>query len=100
MPPSHDIRFAAEHPTAAGHFPGNPIIPGALLLDEVMRLLAAGGRRPAKIRSTKFFRPVRPGEVVRLTWASLPGAVTFECRMAADDAIAASGTVEVGPAAA
>jgi hypothetical protein len=52
------------------------------------------------IRSTKFFRPVRPGEVVRLTWASLPGAVTFECRMAADDAIAASGTVEVGPAAA
>ena len=26
------LQIAADHPTGAGHFPGNPIIPGALLL--------------------------------------------------------------------
>ena len=31
-------------PTAAGHFPSNPIIPGALLLDEVVAAIAGAAR--------------------------------------------------------
>ncbi len=35
------LQFAASHPCGAGHFPGNPVIPGALLLDEVLNRIAA-----------------------------------------------------------
>jgi 3-hydroxymyristoyl/3-hydroxydecanoyl-(acyl carrier protein) dehydratase len=41
------LSFAPDHPTAAGHFPGNPILPGALLLDEVVLAIAAGESRKA-----------------------------------------------------
>jgi len=87
-----EIHFAENHPTAAGHFPGNPIIPGALLLDEVIRTLpnAATG-----IRAAKFFHPVRPGDSVTVQWSlSPPGAAKFECRLA--ETLVASGTVETG----
>jgi 3-hydroxymyristoyl/3-hydroxydecanoyl-(acyl carrier protein) dehydratase len=94
---SSDIQFAPNHPVGAGHFPGNPIIPGALMLDAVMQVLegeAGGGA--VLIRSAKFFRPVRPGESLRVNWESVAGGVKFECRVAGDDALAASGVVELG----
>jgi 3-hydroxymyristoyl/3-hydroxydecanoyl-(acyl carrier protein) dehydratase len=34
------LQFAINHPGGAGHFPGNPIIPGALLLDEILSCIA------------------------------------------------------------
>jgi len=85
-----EIHFAENHPTAAGHFPGNPIIPGALLLDEVIRTLPGG---VTGIRSAKFFQPVRPGDSVSVGWRfSPPGAAKFECRLA--ETLVASGVVE------
>ncbi|MDO8414485.1 MAG: hypothetical protein Q7S51_11935, partial [Gallionellaceae bacterium] len=56
--------FAVDHPTAAGHFPGNPIIPGALLLSEVLHAIATGltlDLSVCHIKSAKFFHPVSPG---------------------------------------
>jgi 3-hydroxymyristoyl/3-hydroxydecanoyl-(acyl carrier protein) dehydratase len=86
-----EIDFAAEHPAVAGHFPGNPIMPGALLLDQVVQLL---GDSATVIRSAKFFRPVRPGERVRVTWeAEAGGEVKFECRLADDGVLVAAGTL-------
>lgn len=83
-----------DHPTAAGHFPGNPIIPGALLLDEVARVI--GG--VTAIRAAKFFRPVRPGESLRVDWEEVAGGVKFACHLAGDDGMVASGTMETAPA--
>jgi 3-hydroxymyristoyl/3-hydroxydecanoyl-(acyl carrier protein) dehydratase len=48
-----------DHPALAGHFPGNPIVPGVVLLDEVLR---AAGLRCARLSSVKFHTPLRPGE--------------------------------------
>jgi len=31
------VTIGAEHPALAGHFPGAPILPGVLLLDEMLR---------------------------------------------------------------
>ena len=64
--------FAADDPVAAGHFPGDPIIPGALVLEAVVRVLGAAGAR-LEIRYAKFLGPVRPGDRLRIRWESVPG---------------------------
>jgi acyl-CoA synthetase (AMP-forming)/AMP-acid ligase II len=96
---SAELYFAHDHPTAAGHFPGNPIIPGALLLDAVVDAITAqaGSADGIHIRSAKFHRPVRPGESIRLQWRpQANGAITFECRVVDEDGLAATGTIEIG----
>lgn len=96
---SSEVRFAPDHPTAAGHFPANPIIPGALLLDEVVRAVAGPAPDDGEvvIRAAKFFRPVRPGETVVVRWQSeTDGGIRFECRLVADDGLAAAGTIVLG----
>ena len=81
MPRQTDLRFPADHPTAAGHFPGNPVIPGAVLLDTALTAIAAAeGRRPGpcRLRSAKFLHPVRPGDRMLVEWQAAPaGAIAF-----------------------
>ena len=64
--------FPPDHAAAQGHFPGNPVIPGALLLSEVLRAIETSlGKNlcPYQIRSAKFIRPVRPGERVSIDFS-------------------------------
>ena len=67
--------FAADHPTAAGHFPSNPIIPGALLIDAVLEALGEYARVDGEVTvlAAKFFRPVRAGR-------EAPHPVAIPCR--------------------
>jgi 3-hydroxyacyl-[acyl-carrier-protein] dehydratase len=92
------LHFAADHPTAAGHFPSSPIIPGALLLDEVIAAIAAAaGRDVLMIRAAKFLRPVHPGDSLTLCWHFPSSAmVRFECERTGGG-IAMSGVLEIGP---
>src|SRR5512135_1023119 len=77
------LQIAADHPTGAGHFPGNPIIPGALLLAEVLRCIeAAEGARYAScnVKAAKFLHPARPGDTVEIGYAhSAQGTLEFQC---------------------
>lgn len=75
--------FPADHPAAPGHFPGNPIIPGAVLLDETLRAIESGlgvSLSSCRIQSAKFLAPVRPGDRVVIEF-SRPGAgaIRFTC---------------------
>jgi len=92
-----EIAFAEDHPTRAGHFPGNPIIPGALLLDTVLLAVTGEVGSPScVIRSVKFLRPVRPGDRIRIEWDRAGAEIHFECALVATSEIAVSGTIRLG----
>jgi 3-hydroxymyristoyl/3-hydroxydecanoyl-(acyl carrier protein) dehydratase len=96
-----EIRFAVDDPTAAGHFPGHPVIPGALLLEEIVRAIAGDDVAVSEIviPAVKFLAPVRPGEVVRLRWRSRDdGQISFEGRLAEGERLAVVGTLRLGSA--
>ena len=63
------LNLAADHPAYAGHFPGQPILPGVVILAEVLDAVAgetgvAGARWT--IASAKFRHPVVPGTTLTL----------------------------------
>jgi 3-hydroxyacyl-[acyl-carrier-protein] dehydratase len=79
------LDFSPDHPTATGHFPGNPIVPGALLLAEAVHLIgaAAGLQLPCCIKSAKFFHPVRPGNTVQIEFSVVSQQeIRFQCAVA------------------
>ena len=87
------------HPSLPGHFPGDPVVPGAVLLDEVIHALAE--QRPDTLRvtgivSAKFTVPLRPGEECLIQFTPGAGVVKFACfalgRLVASGSIAYSTT--------
>jgi 3-hydroxyacyl-[acyl-carrier-protein] dehydratase len=76
-----DITIAVDHPAYAGHFPNFPVLPGAVLLDEVLRAIAGerGGHLNVwQIASAKFLGAVRPGDALRVEFdAQTAGAISF-----------------------
>src|SRR5262249_43396814 len=62
------LTIAAEHPALAGHFPGAPILPAVVLLDEIVCALQSDGSMARaggwQISTAKFVQPVRPGETL------------------------------------
>ena len=75
--------FPDDHPALPGHFPGNPIIPGAVLLSETARAIAqdlAASPELIQVRSAKFLRPVRPGDRVLIRFdRDAGGGIRFTC---------------------
>jgi 3-hydroxymyristoyl/3-hydroxydecanoyl-(acyl carrier protein) dehydratase len=89
---SAEHRFAPDHATAEGHFPGNPLIPGALLLHHA--LSAIGAPPPISVRVVKFLRPVRPGDMMTIRWqVQANGETVFEGRLADSGGPALVGTL-------
>lgn len=59
-----------DHPALAGHFPGNPILPGVVLLDYLQQWLTVCQPHAIdqfQLNSVKFLRPVAPGEQLTLS---------------------------------
>ncbi|MCW7536449.1 hypothetical protein OOT46_01085 [Aquabacterium sp. A7-Y] len=102
--PGAMLQIPADHASFAGHFPGHPILPGVVLLAEVLEILLAdaGAARllgPApRLGAAKFLAPVGPGARLRVEWQEAAGRLRFEVLRLDETAAtpAASGHFEAG----
>lgn len=90
-----NVTVAVDHPAFAGHFPGQPLLPGVSLLAEVLEAVLGEpelarqlGAAP-RISAVKFLAPVRPGAQLILMLESGPSGLRFEVREG--ERLAASG---------
>lgn len=90
--------IAADHPSLAGHFPGNPIVPGVVLLQEVVGLFESWrpDARLTGLSVVKFLAPLRPGQRFTIRFSESTAAqVRFEC-VRDDDQLLARGDLLLG----
>lgn len=87
-------RIPADHPALAGHFPGHPVVPGVVILDEVLAALRQCEAQPIAMPAVKFLAPLLPEQVftIRLNSAGAD-KVKFECLR--DETVLAAGSVDI-----
>ena len=77
-------RASAGQDQFAGHFPGQPVVPGAYLLDAAVACIeAALGARVEAIRDCKFLATVAPDELLSLRVSATPrhvGIALLRCK--------------------
>ena len=97
--------FEANDPMFAGHFPGNPLVPGVILTEALAQTagIAAASGYPetaqpmfllSAIRTMKFFQAVRPEEAIDLRAEKLGevgGMVQFKVAASVKGALVAEG---------
>ena len=103
---------SAEEPHFAGHFPGNPVMPGVLIIEAmaqaggVLSHISNGDMDPrplyflARVEDARFRRPVVPGEKLRIQVnvdKVKRGMWWYRCEAAVDEQIAASATIICAP---
>ena len=88
----------ANHPTLPGHFPGAPLVPGVVILDEVLAALIEWRQdsQLTGIRMVKFLAPLQPEQAFTISLSlryEHAAEVNFCCR--AGDRVIVEGQLEV-----
>ncbi|MBY8974887.1 hypothetical protein KHP62_03640 [Rhodobacteraceae bacterium NNCM2] len=82
---------SADAPCLDGHFPGNPIVPGAMLLGHAAAGLRARGWEVASVVRMKFLRPLPPASPFGISVDI--GETASTIRWQADDEVIAQARV-------
>jgi len=93
--------FESSHPAFTGHFPGAPVVPGVMLLDEsIYRICASLDSAPlqCELISAKFLSPLAPGEFVHLRHR-LAGNGMVDFELHASDRMVARGRLRLASGA-
>jgi 3-hydroxymyristoyl/3-hydroxydecanoyl-(acyl carrier protein) dehydratase len=88
----------ATHPCLPGHFPGEPVVPGVVLLEQVLHALGLPGGQPRELAWVKFQRPLLPGQEAVVLARASGSQWRFEVRHG--EALLASGVVAASTAGA
>ena len=88
----------ADHPSLPGHFPDAPLVPGVLILDEVLAALRdwQNNYELSAIRAVKFLHPLKPEQQFAICLSANngdPSEVNFCCRI--EEHVIAEGQLEV-----
>lgn len=62
--PALQFSVAADHPVFTGHFPGDPVVPGAMILQQMLLPLAP--QFPLRLKKVRFEKVLRPEQSVQL----------------------------------
>lgn len=88
-----EICVPADHPSLPGHFPGAPLVPGVMLLEQVaLALREWRGQRLVRVPEAKFVAPLLPAQHAAIALTETNGRVRFEIRRDAE--LLARGTIE------
>lgn len=94
-----EFAISADHPCLPGHFPGQPIVPGVVVLDQVLTAIEAqhGALGPLRIPQVKFLQPLLPQQSARIELLPLPDSVAalprWRFRVLREDTLIASGEI-------
>ena len=63
-----NFSITPDHPSLPGHFPGQPVVPGVVVLERVVDAIEAGHGPLGALRlpQVKFVQPLLPGETARI----------------------------------
>ena len=79
-----DFSLPHEHPALPGHFPGQPRVPGVLLLEQAARALRAWrGVAMAGVIEAKFLAALQPGLMATIDLHADGARVRFAIRQGA-----------------
>ena len=96
-----ELHVAHDHPAFAGHFPGLPILPGAVLLDEALAVIARNRSLDLlewQVSSVKFLDIAAPGEPLLLDHES-PNELSVRFAVRSGSRLIAAGILTAIPAA-
>ncbi len=83
-----------EHPALPGHFPGQPVVPGVVILEAVQTAIEheAGALAATRWPQVKFLQPLLPGEDARIELEPAESG-RWRFRVLRDAAVIATGEV-------
>ena len=88
----------ADHPSLPGHFTDTTLVPGVVILDEILAALGEWrqGCQLTRIQTVKFLVPLKPGQLFNIYFSTEDddaGEVNFSCRVG--DRIIVEGRLEL-----
>lgn len=92
-----NFTIAETHPCLPGHFPGQPVVPGVVVLDRVLDAVEAdfGAPLPLPVRwpQVKFASPLLPGQEASIELSRVGEALRWTFKVRRGDLVLASGEV-------